>query len=219
METGAHPREQLSAYLDGALGPADRAAVEAHLGGCPDCRARHAELRATSALLRALPDPVPSRRLMPRLAGPPAWLAPLRTLATMASGVSVFLFIASALAANLTSLATPSALSAPAAGGATSASSTAERADASPPARAAAPAAPSPAALTDSAAKQQATASPGFALNAASPAPADARTSSTGLADAREGARSPATNPWLWLALAVISGAAALALQRRLRRA
>ena len=140
MDNRAHPRGQLSAYLDGALAPAEHAGVEAHLAACPDCRARQAELRATTALLRSLPDPAPSRRLTPRVAPPPAWLAPLRTLSTLASGISVFLFIATALAANIGTLATPAALNAPAAGqaagGATSASSAAERADSSAPARA-----------------------------------------------------------------------------------
>ena len=88
MSDTVHPREQLSAYLDGALTPAERAAVDTHLGSCADCRARLAELRGVSALLRSLPDPMPSRRLVPRLATVPVWIAPLRTLATLASGIS-----------------------------------------------------------------------------------------------------------------------------------
>src|SRR5437016_295474 len=105
MSTTPHPRAQLSAYLDGALAPSDRAAVDAHLDTCADCRTRLSELRATSRLIAALPDPRPARRLVPRVAGPPAWLAPLRTLTTLASGVSVFLFLATALLANVGSLA------------------------------------------------------------------------------------------------------------------
>ncbi len=101
MNSSDHPRAQLSAYLDGALGEPERVAVEGHLGSCTDCRARLGELRATASLIRSLPDPVPSRRLVPRVAAPPAWLAPLRTLTTLASGVSVFLFLATALLANV----------------------------------------------------------------------------------------------------------------------
>src|SRR6266851_4897429 len=101
MNATEHVRAQLSAYLDGALGDAERTAVEGHLAACPDCRARLGELRATASLIRALPDPVPSRRLVPRVGRPPVWVAPLRTLTTLASGLSVFLFLATALLANV----------------------------------------------------------------------------------------------------------------------
>jgi hypothetical protein len=47
-------REQLSALLDDAVAPATRAALEAHLGTCPDCRRELEALRATSALLGRL---------------------------------------------------------------------------------------------------------------------------------------------------------------------
>ena len=99
-----HPHAELSAYIDDALDPAARAAVDGHLVACTVCRAHLAQLRATAALVHALPDPIPSRRLLPRLAAP-AWLAPLRTLMTLASGAAVFLFIASALVSNITFLA------------------------------------------------------------------------------------------------------------------
>jgi len=79
MSSTPHVRAQLSAYLDAALGPADRDAVEAHLASCTDCRARLAELRGTAALIGALPDLAPSRRLVPRVAPVPVWLAPLST--------------------------------------------------------------------------------------------------------------------------------------------
>ena len=84
-----HPHAELSAYIDGALAPTAHAAVEEHLVTCALCRAHLAELRATVSLMHALPDPVPSRRLVPHLAGAPAWLAPLRTLMTLASGLEV----------------------------------------------------------------------------------------------------------------------------------
>lgn len=50
-----HPEDELTAYLDGALAPAERASVEAHLGECPRCRAARDRLAATLALLRRLP--------------------------------------------------------------------------------------------------------------------------------------------------------------------
>ncbi len=56
-----HVEDALSAYLDGALPAAERAAVEAHLAACPACRTALAELRATQALLRAAPRPAPPR--------------------------------------------------------------------------------------------------------------------------------------------------------------
>src|SRR3977135_4489805 len=106
MSTTPHPRAELSAYQDDALAPAERSAVETHLVTCDDCRARLAELRPVAWLRGARPDLVPSRRLLPRVTAGPSWLAPLRTLTTLASGISVFLFIASALLTNVNQLGT-----------------------------------------------------------------------------------------------------------------
>jgi anti-sigma factor RsiW len=50
-------REQLSAYVDGELSAAERAAIERHLPACAECRAELAELRRVRALLGALPAP------------------------------------------------------------------------------------------------------------------------------------------------------------------
>src|SRR6267143_4823060 len=110
-----HPHAELSAYIDGALTPAAQAAVEGHLATCALCRTHVAQLRATVSLIHALPDPVTSRRLVPRFAGAPAWLAPLRTLMSLATGAAVFLFVASAVLTNITFLAGSgaTALSAP----------------------------------------------------------------------------------------------------------
>jgi anti-sigma factor RsiW len=47
--------ELVTAYLDGALAPADRARVEAHLDGCPDCRAYVAQFARTVIALGAPP--------------------------------------------------------------------------------------------------------------------------------------------------------------------
>lgn len=49
--------EQLSALLDEQLSDEERAACEAHLRSCPQCRSELADLRQTVALLHALPTP------------------------------------------------------------------------------------------------------------------------------------------------------------------
>ncbi len=219
-----HSHAELSAYIDGELDPAAQAAIDGHLVTCVLCRAHVAQLRATVAFMRALPDPVPSRRLTPRVAVP-AWLAPLRTLMTLASGAAVFLFIASALVSNITFLT----------------SGTATTARAPEAARDAAVKGQVPAAQPASSATPATSPNAGFALgpSASSPAPSVAQrsdnTAARGSADASgapdvapapqeavrasstEPQRSQVLNPWLWLALAVISGGIAVALHRRLR--
>jgi len=50
-------REQLSAYLEADLDPSERARIQEHLAGCPDCRREYRELRHTVDLLRGLPAP------------------------------------------------------------------------------------------------------------------------------------------------------------------
>ena len=52
----------LTAYLDGELAPAARAALDAHLPACPDCRQLKAQLESTLALLQTLPDIEPARQ-------------------------------------------------------------------------------------------------------------------------------------------------------------
>jgi len=49
-------RDQLSAYIDGALDPAAATRLEAHLGECARCRTELEQLRATVAALRELPE-------------------------------------------------------------------------------------------------------------------------------------------------------------------
>jgi anti-sigma factor RsiW len=230
-----HRHAELSAYIDGALAPAALAAVEGHVAACAACREHVAELRGTVALLQALPDPVPSRRLVPRLAAGPAWLAPLRTVMTLASGTAVFLFIASSLVSNITFLASGSPTSAQGGGrdvgtafqaGAPSAAqpeSTSNRAlgpvpassakvsldhpSASPAVGAGAAGSPS----VEDAAKR------GDGITAAPVAPDVAFQENTGRVASAEPQRSPLLNPWLWLALAILTGVIAIALQRRLR--
>ena len=93
-----HPDIDLSAYLDEALAPADRAAVAAHLEGCARCRSRLADLRATSRIIAALPAPEPRRSLVPRVSRrAPVWLRPVRLLSAIGSGFFVFVFLASAV--------------------------------------------------------------------------------------------------------------------------
>jgi anti-sigma factor RsiW len=48
----AHPREDLGAYVLGALEPEERAAVAAHLAECPVCRAEYDRLARLPDLLR-----------------------------------------------------------------------------------------------------------------------------------------------------------------------
>jgi len=243
--TQEHPHAELSAYIDGALAPAAQAAVRGHLETCALCRTHVAELRATVALVHALPDPVPSRRLVPRLASAPAWLAPLRTLMTLASGAAVFLFIASSLVTNINFLASSGAATtatsanevsrdavakqqAPAAAGAPAATGVPAPTGSPFAAFAVSPtASPVPAAsqLLDSARggatddpqkrADQATAGPSGAPGAAAANAVNAEDNAR-LTNA-EPQRSPLVNPLLWLTLALISGAIAIALHRRLR--
>ena len=58
--------ELVTAHLDGALPPAEAAAVDAHLADCPGCRTYLDQVRATVAALRRapvqdLPDAVRAR--------------------------------------------------------------------------------------------------------------------------------------------------------------
>jgi anti-sigma factor RsiW len=228
-----HPHAELSAYIDDALDPAAQAAVDGHLVACALCRSHVAQLRATVAFVQALPDPVPSRRLVPRLAAP-AWLVPLRTLMTLASGAAVFLFIASAIISNITFLTS---------GGATG--TTAQEASRDTAAKVQAPAAAGPASTPSPA--PVASGNVAFGLSpSASPSPDAARApqgaatddsrtradqSTAGPAGATGAAFNPQDagrlassgpqrsllNPWLWLALAIVCGGIAIALHRRLR--
>ena len=50
-----HLDDALSAYLDDELAPAARREVEAHLAGCPDCRAELDDVAAARHAVRILP--------------------------------------------------------------------------------------------------------------------------------------------------------------------
>ena len=51
-----HPEELLAAYVDGALGTSERAAVDAHLASCARCREEIELSRSARTALRSLPE-------------------------------------------------------------------------------------------------------------------------------------------------------------------
>ena len=219
-----HPFDDLSAYLDGALSSVARASVQAHLDTCALCRTRLAELRGTARLIAALPMPVPSRSLVPRISVP-FWLAPVRTFSTFASGAAIFLFLAAAVIAyfpRAQSAATagspaPSTLSAPQAsngGGAADAPSSVNFNASSP--------SPKAVVTRDVATASAASATPGDASKEVG------RQDSAGASSNAAGDQStrltaePALfafllSPWLWLVLAIAFAAISFVVGRRLR--
>ncbi|HEY8785818.1 MAG TPA: zf-HC2 domain-containing protein [Candidatus Limnocylindria bacterium] len=221
-----HPFGDLSAYLDNALSSEARASVQAHLDTCALCRTRLAELRGTARLIAALPMPVPSRSLVPRVSVP-FWLAPLRTFSTFATGAAIFLFLASAVIAffpRAQSAATagapaPNAVSAPQAsnaGGAAEAPSSVNFNAASP----------SPKAVVTGAGRtdSSASATPADASkevtrqDSAGPSSNPAADQSTRLTTTAEPAPFAFLfSPWLWLVLAIAFAALSFAVGRRLR--
>ncbi|MGQ0838881.1 anti-sigma factor family protein [Actinokineospora sp.] len=96
MSAPQHNREQLGAYVLGALDPREAQAVRAHLANCPDCRREVADLAA----LRGALDEIPPEAF---LDGPPdndlvlqrtlrrmsAQAPPRRSRALVAAGVAV----------------------------------------------------------------------------------------------------------------------------------
>jgi len=67
-----HCEERMSDYLEGALGPAERAAMESHLAACADCRQLLAGIRNVFAWGRGFPLHEPPARLQQRLAAIPS---------------------------------------------------------------------------------------------------------------------------------------------------
>ena len=55
----AHPSDRLLPYQRGELAAAERAAVEAHLAECAECRAALADFAAIAARLERAPEPAP----------------------------------------------------------------------------------------------------------------------------------------------------------------
>lgn len=68
MEARHRWQDRLSEYLDGELGDVERAALEAHLDECGECRTTLDELRAVVALAGALDDRPPASDLWPAIA-------------------------------------------------------------------------------------------------------------------------------------------------------
>ena len=63
----AHVCEELSGYIDGALGVRDVERVKAHLDICPSCLQEYRGLQEVQGLLRGLPDPTPRAGFMDRV--------------------------------------------------------------------------------------------------------------------------------------------------------
>lgn len=85
--------DNLSAYLDGELRPEEKAQLEDHLAGCPDCRAALGQLRAVSGIVKAQAmEPVPPALKGAVLNGrAPArpWLKPALAFSAAAAGLLV----------------------------------------------------------------------------------------------------------------------------------
>jgi anti-sigma factor RsiW len=221
-----HPFGDLSAYLDNALSSEARASVQAHLDTCALCRTRLAELRGTAQLIAALPMPVPSRSLVPRVSVP-FWLAPLRTFSTFATGAAIFLFLASAViaffprtqSASTAGASAPNAVSAPQAsnaGGAAEASPSSQSFQAPAPSHAPAVASDrslgSPSATPADASKQV------TRQDSAGPSSNPVADQSTRLITTAEPAPFGfLLSPWLWLVLAIAFAAMWFAIDGRLR--
>jgi anti-sigma factor RsiW len=60
-----HWTERLSDYVDGELAPADRAACDAHLAECAECRGALDEMQLVMSLAKADPDVMPVNNLWP----------------------------------------------------------------------------------------------------------------------------------------------------------
>ena len=60
-----HWTERLSDYLDDELAPAERAACDAHLASCQECRAALEEIQLVTTLARADQDVLPTNDLWP----------------------------------------------------------------------------------------------------------------------------------------------------------
>ena len=199
--------------------------MQAHLDTCALCRTHLAELRGTARLIAALPMPVPSRSLVPRVSVP-FWLAPLRTFSTFGAGAAIFLFLASAViayfprAAATASAPAPNAISAPQASNAGGAA-----------------AAPSSVGFNASSPSTAPPVTSDRSVGAPSATPSDATKEVT-----RQDSAGPSSNPaadqatrltrtaepapfafllspWLWLVLAIAFGALSFVVGRRLRSA
>ena len=223
-----HPFDDLSAYLDGALSSEARSSVQAHLNTCALCRTRLAELRGTARLIAALPMPVPSRSLVPRVSVP-VWLAPLRTFSTFASGAAIFLFLASAVIASFPRAQSAATAGAPAPAASQGARSGAGDASVAPPGSQFQVSSPSLApVVTGDRPAPSPSAAPADTAKEVSPRQDSAGPSSNTAVGNQitrvNTAPQPAPlaillSPWLWLVLAIAFGALSFIVGRRLRSA
>lgn len=204
-----HPDQTLSAYTDGGL-PADVAAgVSEHLAQCARCAGRVAELQTVRRLLAAAPASRPTRSLVPRIRAVPAWLHPVRSLASVGAGTFLFLFLASAVLNSGSQLG----------GGTTAAERAAARGQLSVPAASGAPAADAAAPAVLASAAPKAAPAAGQTAPAAVQTPEFSVTYGHPATTPLTVARQFGPPPWLFALLAVIFAGGALAAHRRLRRA
>ena len=213
-EMTEHPLILLSAYLDDALAPDERAIVRTHVDGCDRCRSRLEELRATSRLIAALPAPVPARSLLPPVQRGWLWLRPVRLLGSIGTGTFLFLFLASYVVNSGSSLGggttTSEQLAAKGQFGAAASAAAAENAQ-----RAAAARTP----VAAPSAVSQSTSAADTASTPAAPAAGGQFAVTTGTATSAREERGPVgPSPTAFLALALLSGLVAFIAHRRLRR-
>jgi Putative zinc-finger len=225
-----HPFDDLSAYLDGALSSEARARAKAHLDTCALCRTRLAELRGTARLIAALPMPVPSRSLVPRVSVP-FWLAPLRTFSTFASGAAILVFLALGVVSVFPRAQSAGTAAAPAAAPAAAQPSAfgvggTSSAPQSSPVLGFSPSGPASVVTSDKTGGA-ASATPGDAAKEIGRLDQSSPSSNSVTADqsARQSA-APAPSPfvillspWLWLVVAIGFGALSFLVGRRLRSA
>ena len=83
MATHQEWNDRLSEYVDGELEPAERAALEAHVAGCAECRTDLAGLRTVVSRAQSLVDRPPSGNLWPGVAA--RLTAPERRRSTLAT--------------------------------------------------------------------------------------------------------------------------------------
>ncbi len=101
------PAEQLSDLLDGALAPAERDALESHLGECAECAGLLEELRRVVVRAQALEDRPPQEDLWPGVAAAIGASAPGRRRLVfsvpqlLAAGVALMLMSGGAVAVAL----------------------------------------------------------------------------------------------------------------------
>jgi predicted anti-sigma-YlaC factor YlaD len=67
VDNSSHPRDRLSAYLDGELPPVEATAVAQHVRGCADCQAELDGANQVRQLLRQLQPPQVPFGLVERL--------------------------------------------------------------------------------------------------------------------------------------------------------